>query len=518
MAAQERYPTHREPDRPPPLPFRVGVVSNGEFIPPPPTALDRWIEHETLARASDAADRLGLDRRRFLQGVGGMALMLSMVNLACAGSSDHAGPGRAAASVPPTTGPGGTFRVPEPTDLAACHEAFAPAAGEFIVDVHTHHVMPHGPWRQTSPTAIDIIRPLIPPGCTEADPFVCLDRVHYIEDLLLGSDTAVAILSDVPNSGPDNAPLPFNDNIGTHDFAASLAEGGQPRALVQSVIAPNFGDLASRLDGMTQAAEQAKLSSFKTYTAWGPGGQGYELDDPKLGLKVIDHARSLGVRTFCAHKGLRLEGLNQSFNHPRDLVAAAKVFPDVNFVVFHAAFETDTYEGPYDANQAVSGTNSLLKALDDYAIPPNANVWCELGTTWRTVMSRPTEAAHTLGKLLGRVGQDRVMWGTDAIWYGSPQPQIMAFRAFEITPEFQTRYGYPSLTDDLKRKIFGLNAAKLLGLDVAGSVCAIDQGKLDAARADYTSLYLGGEITEPWAARAPLTRRQVLSWLAGPLV
>ena len=218
---------------------------------------------------------------------------------------------------------------------------------------------------------------------------------------------------------------------------------------------------------------------------------------------------------FCAHKGLHLEGLNQSFNHPRDLVAASVQFPDVQFVVFHSAFETQTIEGPYDPNRAASGTNSLLKALDDYHVPANANVWCELGTTWRTVMSRPTQAAHVLGKLLTRVGQDRVMWGTDAIWYGSPQPQIMAFRSFEITEEFQSRFGYPALTDELKRKVFGSNATALFGLEPDAAVCAVDPGKLAAARASYTSLHTSGEMPEPWLARAPLTRREVLTWLRG---
>ena len=80
----------------------------------------------------------------------------------------------------------------------------------------------------------------------QADPLVCLDRVSYVHDLFLDSDTAVAMLTDVPNSGPDDAPVPFEDNIGTHDFVASLTADGQPRALVQSVIAPNFGDLQAR--------------------------------------------------------------------------------------------------------------------------------------------------------------------------------------------------------------------------------------------------------------------------------
>ena len=76
-----------------------------------------------------------------------------------------------------------------------------------------------------------------------------------------------------------------------------------------------------------------------------------------------------------------------------------------------------------------------------------------------------------LGKLLTRVGEDRVLWGTDAIWYGSPQPQIMALRAFEITPEYQERYGVSRRSRaERKRKIFGANAARLFGLDPAAGV------------------------------------------------
>ena len=57
------------------------------------------------------------------------------------------------------------------------------------------------------------------------------------------------------------------------------------------------------------------------------------------------------------------------------------------------------------------------------------------------------------------------MWGTDCIWYGSPQDQIAAFRAFEITPEFQERFGYPELTAERKAKILGLNALRVFGIE-----------------------------------------------------
>ena len=61
-------------------------------------------------------------------------------------------------------------------------------------------------------------------------------------------------------------------------------------------------------------------------------------------------------------------------------------------------------------------------------IGPNENVYAELGSTWWYVMRYPTQAAHVLGKLLKHVGEDNVVWGTDCLFYGSPQDQIQAFR------------------------------------------------------------------------------------------
>ena len=68
------------------------------------------------------------------------------------------------------------------------------------------------------------------------------------------------------------------------------------------------------------------------------------------------------------------------------------------------------------------------------------------------------QAAHALGKLIRYCGEDNVLWGTDSIWYGSPQDQIQAFRAFHISNEFQERFGYSAMSRTLKAKIFGLNA------------------------------------------------------------
>ncbi|MGQ0832715.1 MAG: amidohydrolase family protein [Microthrixaceae bacterium] len=497
----------QEPDRSPWLPLSASPSSNGEFLPRTSTARDRVIDRAALARAATAADRLGMDRRRFLQTSGGLAAVLATFNLAAC-ASDGGSTGRTT-----TTAPGGTFTVPDPEDVAACDRALA-SGGELIFDIHTHHVVPDGPWRQNAQRIADMIRGLVPAGCAEADPFRCVDRTAYLHDMFLASDTTIALLSDVPNSGPLDAPVPWEAKRETRELAASLAGGGATRVLLHDVIAPNFGDLSMRLNEMERTAATGEVAAFKVYTAWGPGRRGFALDDPAIGLPVVAKARDLGVRVICAHKGLPLLEFDQTHNGPADLVAVAKQFPDMDFVVYHGAYEIQTTEGPYDPARATRGVSSLVKALDDHGIPPNANVYAELGTTWRETLSSPTEAAHMLGKLLSRVGEDNVLWGTDAVWYGSPQPQIAAFRAFEISAELQERFGYPALTPELKAKVFGLNAARLFGVDAGATRCALDADGLAKARGEMAALHLDGAV-QPWQARGPMTRREVRAWISG---
>jgi hypothetical protein len=143
----------------------------------------------------------------------------------------------------------------------------------------------------------------------------------------------------------------------------------------------------------------------------------------------------------------------------------AKRFPDVTFIVYHSGYEPDFREGPYDP-QNKRGLDDLITSLGDAGLGPGANVYAELGSTWRHIMRDPTAAAHALGKLFKHVGEDRVLWGTDSIWYGSPQDQIQAFRAFQIAPELREKHGYPELTPLVRAKVFGLNAATPYRIDV----------------------------------------------------
>jgi predicted TIM-barrel fold metal-dependent hydrolase len=307
--------------------------------------------------------------------------------------------------------------------------------------------------------------------------------------------------------------MPWEEKRETRRLADALATPGAERVILHDVIAPNFGDLSMRLDEMEQTADTGEVSAFKVYTAWGPNRQGYALDDPAIGIPVVEKARDLGITTICGHKGLPLLEFDRSHNDPRDMVAMSRMFPDMDFVIYHGAWERETRERAYDPGAARAGVDSLVRALAEFGVGPNENVYAELGTTWREVLSRPDEAAHVLGKLLRYVGEDNVLWGTDAVWYGSPQPQIMAFRAFQIGEDYQEQFGYPALTDELKRKVFGLNAAGLFGVDVNDTRCAMDADQLATARLEHASLVDEGAITTPWQARGPMSRREVLSWL-----
>jgi hypothetical protein len=96
---------------------------------------------------------------------------------------------------------------------------------------------------------------------------------------------------------------------------------------------------------------------------------------------------------------------------------------------------------------------------------PHKNVYAELGSIFAsTVVTFPTVWAHIIGQMLKTVGEDRILFGSEAVYYGSPQWEIEAFWRFQIPEDIRKRWGYPALTDRAKRKILGLNSAKLYGL------------------------------------------------------
>ena len=98
-------------------------------------------------------------------------------------------------------------------------------------------------------------------------------------------------------------------------------------------------------------------------------------------------------------------------------------------------------------------------------------------------------AMHFLGQVLNLPGgEDRIIWGTDSIWDGSPQSQIERLRRFQISDEVAEKYGYKKLTPEIKAKIFGLNAARLYKIDVKAKRKAIQGDKITQMREEYREL------------------------------
>jgi uncharacterized protein len=189
------------------------------------------------------------------------------------------------------------------------------------------------------------------------------------------------------------------------------------------------------------------------------------------------------VPTITAHKGLaNTLGYNSEYASPVDFGPAARAHPDVRFIAYHSGYQDGVPEGPYDQATAGVGVNRLISSMIASGVGPNQNVYAELGTTWWSLMGRPDQAAHVLGKLLKYVGEDNVLWGTDALFYGAPQDQTQALRAFQISPEYQERFGYPALTDEIKRKVLGLNALRLHDVDPITVPCPFTREELERIR------------------------------------
>lgn len=469
-----------------PLPLTFDPVSNGEYAPPPKTARDREAERRVYRRAERAARRLGISRRAFLAGPCGMAATLLTINEVYGAA-------------------GGGYAI-RPEMLLEPQEASRAVEGkEFIFDVQSHHVMPDGPWRQKNPLLAMVLRGW-GRGRGEKDPLRGLSRYYYAKEIFLDSDTTVAVLSALP-ALPEGQPLPDRDAAETREIVDRL--GNSPRLLVHGLVTPNVEPLAAQLEGMERLASEFKIAAWKVYTPWGPRGQGWWLDDEKVGIPFLEKARALGIRIVCAHKGLPLGFLGGRYDRPVDVGRVAKRFPDLKFVIYHSGYDPAVEEGPYDPGRAEAGVNCLVRSLEENGIAPGSNVYAELGSTWWLLMKRPEQAAHVLGKLLKHVGPGNVLWGTDSIWYGSPQPQIQAFRAFRIAPELCEKHGYPELTAELKARIFGLNAAALYGIDPRAIRRALPRDEIEKLRQAYL------ERPEPsFAVYGPRTRREFLALLA----
>ena len=461
------------------LPIKLDSTSNGEYIPIPLNHTERSANTLALEKADEAARHTGKSRRQFLKSSCGAAATLLAFNQA------HAFSGQVE----------GSFDLSGQAALDAELAAEKLEGREFIFDVQGHYLPP------------DLARTL-KSRCREdhdllgRDYMRCLGADNFIKDVFLDSDTDMMALSFIP-SARATEPLSIAEANATREMVDRLE--GHHRLLLHGRCNPNQpGDL----DSMDELAEQWGVSAWKCYTQYGPGNKGFFLSDEDSGIPFIEKARALGVNNIAVHKGIPFG--RDSYEHSLcdDIGVVAKAYPDVNFLVYHSGYVPGQPEGPYDPDRN-EGIDSLVRTVLDNGVTPNSNVYAELGSTWRFLSMRdPNSAAHMLGKLFKYVGEDNVLWGTDSVWYGSPQDQVQAFRAFQIAEEVRQANDYPEITPLLRAKVFGLNALKPYNIELDEVLLRAQNDPISQSKLAYR------EDPQPhFKTYGPRTRREFLNLL-----
>jgi predicted TIM-barrel fold metal-dependent hydrolase len=425
-----------------PLPTRV--VSNEEYLPLAETPEQARVAAIVAERAASHARRLGMSRRDFLASSSGMAAGFLALNTVF-----------------------GRFFDVDPVEALepAAADARRPA-GQFVFDVQTHHV--------AAPRQFPWLLGLRRAGRRwnaelEKDRGTMEDLYlgNYIKEVFLDSDTTVAVISGIPSATDATNILPPDTMAETRDVVNRLT--ASQRLVAHGLTAPNKG--SQDLDEMRRQAADLKISAWKGYTGlpFGTPPRPYRIDDEKVAYPMLETSRRLGVKNICLHKGLPLMNGVEAYWHPRDIERAAKDFPDLNFIVYHSAFHSllpllDAARDGFRTSARVDWVTDLCEMRQRN--PRLTNVYAELGATFgQMVITAPVLCGHVLGMLIQAFGADHVLWGTDSIWWGSPQWQIEAFRRFTMPETLMQRFGYRALTPDVKAQILGLNAARVYGVD-----------------------------------------------------
>ncbi len=474
------------------LPVKLDATSNGEFEPIGLSATNRAANRLAHEWASENAKRRGVSRRDFLISSCGVASTLLAFNHA------NAAEGKT----------GGSFELNPDAAVDPQLAARKLEGREFIFDVQGHYVNPAGAWLKAVPDDRRPLSGMPKAGCALAEEpgrrsyLQCLGAEEFIKDVFFDSDTDMMVLSFVP-SRRDGEPLTIEEADATRRIVDEM--DGTHRLLLHGRVNPNQ---KFDVEGMDELAARWGVAAWKTYTQWGPDGKGFFLHDEDTGIPFIEKARALDVRIICVHKGIPFGSRSYKHSQCSDIGIVAKRYPDVSFLIYHSGFVPGHAEGPYSESGKIDGIDTLVRSLIENDVAPNSNVYAELGSTWRFLMRDPDSAAHALGKLFKYAGEDNVTWGSDSIWYGSPQDQIQAFRAFQIAPELREKYGYPEITAELRAKVFGLNATRPYKISADEVLHRAGTDRVSTLRAAYQ------ERPEPnFLTYGPRTRREFLNLL-----
>lgn len=436
-----------------PVPTRV--ISNGEFTPPPQSDDQRRVEGRIKELADEFGRRQGLDRRGFLASAAGMAAAFLAMNEIYGRVFDVS---RAEAATP---------------DMA--DERAAALSGQFIFDDQVHFV--HDDFQQEGLLDLGLFaaehwNPELTPEQLKLSYY---KFENFVRQVFINSDTKVALLSGAPFDDPSWWLLP---NAQIHQAKRLINEiAGTRRLLGHFVITPGQDGWMDKVD---EALETMPPDAWKGYTIGDPLSAStrypWRLDDEKLMYPFYEKAVAAGIPTLAIHKGLMPADYETSwkdvwqYNTHWDIAKAAKDWPQMNFVIYHACLQP-FLETPDRALEEFEATGEIRWSSELARIPAEHgvdNVYAEIGTAFaNSATANPRFAAALLGTLLKGMGADHVIWGTDSVWYGSPQWQIEALRRLEIPEDMRQKHGFAALgaADGLtKTAIFGLNSTKLYGL------------------------------------------------------
>ena len=228
-------------------------------------------------------------------------------------------------------------------------------------------------------------------------------------------------------------------NGGLKDLLPKYAD----RIIVNGRFDPREGDA-----GLKQLEEDAKkwnLKGVKVYTAeWYNDSRGWRLDIPEA-YRFLEKCQELGIKNIHAHKGPTIWPLDKDAFNVVDIDAAATDHQDLNFIVEHAG----------------------IPRIEDFCFMAvqEPNVYAGLSVVLGGLMhARPKFFAKVMGELLFWVGEDKLTFGSDYnIW--TPKWQIEGFVDWQM-PDDEAFTDFGKLTTATKKKILGLNAAKLYDIEV----------------------------------------------------
>ncbi|PZG06261.1 amidohydrolase family protein [Nonomuraea aridisoli] len=233
----------------------------------------------------------------------------------------------------------------------------------------------------------------------------------------------------------------FVNGFNTTEQDGVLVEKYPDKFIVNGSWDPRDGEAG--LDRLEALARRWNLKGVKLYTAeWKGDSKGWKLSDP-WAYRYLEKCQELGIRNIHVHKGPTIYPLNRDAFDVADVDDAASAFPELTFVVEHCG----------------------LPRLEDFCwiATQEPNVYAGLAVALPFMHTRPRYFAQVIGELLYWLDENRITFASDyAIW--TPKWLVERFVDFQIPEDMQGEYG--TLTTDVKRKILGLNAARLYDIPV----------------------------------------------------